>query len=155
MLTRTCEEGIQALICVARRPTPTPVPPRAIAAELKVSETYLAKILHLLVRAGILQSHRGARGGVSLARDPATVHLLEVVQAIQGVIRRNHCDLADPRIRVCGFHRAMREMHDAVVDVLSRWTLAQIAFAPCEARRDAACHMRRAGRSGAARGGSS
>jgi Rrf2 family protein len=41
--------------------------------------------------AGLLHTSRGARGGVSLARDPKDITLLEVVEAIDGPIQLNEC----------------------------------------------------------------
>jgi DNA-binding IscR family transcriptional regulator len=39
-----------------------------------------------LRRAGILTSHRGAKGGYTLARPPEEITVLEVVQALDGVV---------------------------------------------------------------------
>jgi len=41
--------------------------------------------------AGMVQTSRGARGGVSLAREPKDISLLEVVEAIDGPITLNEC----------------------------------------------------------------
>jgi Rrf2 family protein len=38
-----------------------------------------------------LHTSRGARGGVTLARDPQDITLLEVVEAIDGPIQLNEC----------------------------------------------------------------
>jgi Rrf2 family protein len=46
--------------------------------------TYLNKQLQALVRAGILTSVPGSRGGFELARSPGVVSLLDVVVAIEG-----------------------------------------------------------------------
>ena len=41
--------------------------------------------------AGLLHTSRGARGGVTLAREPKEITLLEVVEAIDGPIQLNEC----------------------------------------------------------------
>jgi Rrf2 family protein len=41
--------------------------------------------------AGVVQTSRGARGGVSLSRPPSNITLLEVVEAIDGPIALNEC----------------------------------------------------------------
>ena len=41
--------------------------------------------------AGLLHTSRGARGGVSLAREPKEISVLDVVEAIDGPILLNEC----------------------------------------------------------------
>jgi Rrf2 family protein len=50
-----------------------------------VPTAYLAKHLQAMSRAGILESVQGAGGGYRLARPPAEISVLEVVEAIDGV----------------------------------------------------------------------
>lgn len=47
---------------------------------------YVAQILQVLKRAGLIDSHRGAQGGFSLARDTERVSVAEVVEAADGSI---------------------------------------------------------------------
>jgi Rrf2 family protein len=62
-----------------------------IAQEQQIPPSFLAKIVSQLSVAGLLQTSRGARGGVSLARSPEQISLLEVVEAIDGPILLNEC----------------------------------------------------------------
>jgi Rrf2 family protein len=62
-----------------------------IAQEQQIPPSFLAKIVSQLSVAGLLQTSRGARGGVSLARPPEQISLLEVVEAIDGPILLNEC----------------------------------------------------------------
>ncbi|MGA2613413.1 MAG: Rrf2 family transcriptional regulator [Spirochaetia bacterium] len=55
-----------------------------IAKGIKVPESYLRKVLQLLARAGLVASHRGAKGGFSLARDASRITLRDVVEAVDG-----------------------------------------------------------------------
>ena len=48
-----------------------------------IPDKFLAKIFQNLTRAGLLRSHRGVRGGFSLARPPRRVSIGEVFEAIQ------------------------------------------------------------------------
>ena len=130
MLTRTTVAGINALICIANCDRDRPVPPREIAEMLDASASYMAKIAGLLVKADIARSHRGTQGGITLARRPADIALLEIVEACQGKILASYCDGAADVNEVCSFHRAMIELHDATLTVLSRWTLADLAERP-------------------------
>ena len=62
-----------------------------IAKEQNIPPSFLAKIISQLSVAGLLHTSRGARGGVSLARDPREVTMLDVIEAIDGPILLNEC----------------------------------------------------------------
>lgn len=130
MLTKTTETGIQALVYLARADAGSPISPRAVARALGVSPSYLAKIMALLVRADILQAHRGVKGGVTFARDAKTISLLDVVQPLQGIVHGRYCHETSGKMPVCAFHSAMQELHDATVAILSRWKLRDLVLRP-------------------------
>jgi Rrf2 family protein len=66
-------------------------PTSEIALKQHIPPSFLAKIVSQLSVAGIVQTSRGARGGVSLARAADEISLLEVVEAIDGPIMLNEC----------------------------------------------------------------
>jgi Rrf2 family nitric oxide-sensitive transcriptional repressor len=131
MLTKTSEVGIQTLIYLSVLNTEDPVSPKRIAAELDQSPSYLSKITGQLVKANLLTAHRGVHGGVTLSRSPEDVTLLDIVQALQGLITGNYCASTthhpDP---VCAFHAAMREVHRVTVETLTKWTVADLLANP-------------------------
>ena len=57
---------------------------QAISKKYTIPLEYLLKILQQLVRANVLRSKRGPRGGFSLARPPQKITLLQVVEAVDG-----------------------------------------------------------------------
>ena len=63
----------------------------AIAEEQHIPPSFLAKIVSQLSIAGLLHTSRGARGGVTLAREAKDITLLEVIEAIDGPIQLNEC----------------------------------------------------------------
>jgi Rrf2 family protein len=64
-----------------------------IAREEQIPPSFLAKIVSQLSIAGLINTSRGARGGVSLSRPSADISILEVVEAIDGPITLNECTL--------------------------------------------------------------
>ena len=56
-----------------------------------VPRSFLAKILQKLKHANIVESFRGVKGGFALARKPSEISLLDVIEAIQGVVSLNVC----------------------------------------------------------------
>ena len=64
-----------------------------IAREEQIPPSFLAKIVSQLSIAGLINTSRGARGGVSLSRPSSDISILEVVEAIDGPISLNECTL--------------------------------------------------------------
>lgn len=90
-----------------------------VAKREQIPYAFARSIQHDLVHAGLLKTVRGAKGGLSLACDPATTTLLEVLEALQGPINMSPCS-ADPgycaKCGECQFRavwlRADALMHD-------------------------------------------
>jgi Rrf2 family protein len=130
MLTKTSRSAIRLLTCLGQLGTSEPLSPRTLAEQLGESPSYLAKVAGQLAKAGIVQSHRGVAGGVVLSRAPETITMLAIVEACQGTILGDFCGVAPDLAKTCAFHQACAELHDSVVGVLSRWTLAQFIQKP-------------------------
>ena len=90
-ITRQADYAVRAVLYLARLGQDQRAATSQIAEEQQIPPSFLAKIVSQLSVAGLLQTSRGARGGVSLARDPDQISLLEVVEAIDGPILLNEC----------------------------------------------------------------
>jgi Rrf2 family protein len=130
MITKTTLTAVRALIFVAQNADAGPPPPRRIAEALGESPTYMAKVTRTLVKAGILRAGRGVKGGVWLSRSPKEITLQNIYEACQGAIVGDYCRDDCDLNTICSFHRAATELHEAIVGVLSRWTLAQLLKKP-------------------------
>ena len=65
-----------------------------VSKEYNIPLEYLLKILQQLVRANVLRSKRGPRGGFFLARPAESITLLEVIEAVDGPLM-SHLHLAE------------------------------------------------------------
>lgn len=83
-LGRASAYGLYALIFVSRQRTDAPVQVHLIAESTGLPIEYLRKILQRMTRARLIQSERGRRGGFRMTRDPSSITLLDVVEAIEG-----------------------------------------------------------------------
>jgi Rrf2 family protein len=63
----------------------------SIAEALDIPPSSTKVVIRQLSLAGLVQTIRGSQGGVSLARDPADISVLEVVRAIDGPIVLHEC----------------------------------------------------------------
>lgn len=104
--------------------------PAEIAKALGASPSYLSKIDTQLVKAGILEAHRGMKGGVSIARHPSMITLLDIVEAVQGRILGDYCTEFHDLDRVCGFHQAMHEVQETLLGTFRKWTLEMLVQRP-------------------------
>jgi len=90
-ITRQADYAVRAVLYLARLGSEKRAATSQIAQDQQIPPSFLAKIVSQLSVAGLLQTSRGARGGVSLARSPEQISLLEVVEAIDGPILLNEC----------------------------------------------------------------
>src|SRR4030042_5301649 len=90
-ITRQADYAVRAVLHLAKMDNGTRAATSRIAEVQKIPPSFLAKIVSQLSVAGVVQTSRGARGGVSLARDPSEINLLEVIEAIAGPIMLNEC----------------------------------------------------------------
>ncbi len=130
MLTKTTVSAIRALTYLGTRGRGRPLSPRHIAERLGESPSYLAKVVRLMVRAGILRATRGVNGGVVLHHPPRDISLLAIVEACQGAILGDFCEGTVALKRTCAFHQAAAELHRAVVQAMSHWTLEHFIERP-------------------------
>jgi len=90
-ITRQADYAVRAVYYLTKLGTDNRAATSQIADEQHIPPSFLAKIISQLSVAGLLHTSRGARGGVSLARDPQEISLLDVVEAIDGPILLNEC----------------------------------------------------------------
>ncbi|MFD4527389.1 RrF2 family transcriptional regulator [Streptomyces sp. NPDC058470] len=70
--------------CVVLTSVDEPVPATRLAELHDVSASYLAKQLQSLSRAGLIRSVQGKSGGYVLTREPDSITVLDVVEAVDG-----------------------------------------------------------------------
>jgi Rrf2 family protein len=90
-ITRQADYALRAVIYLSKLKPEERAATSMIAQEQRIPPSFLAKIVSQLSVAGLLQTSRGARGGVSLARSPEQITVLDVVEAIDGPISLNEC----------------------------------------------------------------
>lgn len=104
---------------------------RDLAEKTGIPANYLSKILWTLGNAGIIDATRGNGGGYRLKRDPAKIHLFEVVDLFDRdrtkltcfLGQGKNCDEEHP----CTAHHAWRSVRAAYLDFLHSNTVADIS----------------------------
>lgn len=86
------------------------------------------KLVHALVRAKLLQSVRGAGGGVKLARPAAAISVADIIEAVEGPIALTAC--VDHSRTDCAMEGSCRvQPHWAAVNGAVRGALGAISLA--------------------------
>ena len=107
---------------------------KAVAQRQGISDKYLEQIIHLLSKAGLVQSARGAQGGYRLARDPKDYTVGEILRLAEGSLSPVHClDCSSPceKIQSCITVSLYRRIQDAIDSVVDHTTLDDLVQEYC------------------------
>src|SRR5689334_11583479 len=131
MLSQTVEYALRAVVVLANR-AGTPQTAQCIAGATKIPTDYLFKVMQSLTRAGLVSAQRGKHGGFMLARKPAELTILDVVNAVDPLRRIHSCPLGlkSHGIRLCALHRHLDSAMAMVEHAFRSTTLADILETP-------------------------
>jgi Rrf2 family iron-sulfur cluster assembly transcriptional regulator len=131
MISDTSRYALRALVCLARAGGGQKrIQARELSTLIEVPEAYLSKILVALSRARMVQGMRGAGGGYRLAKPPAKIHLIQVVELFEGVRTRPVCLFGGDRRcsddNACTAHDTWKQVWQTYTDFLEQTSLAQL-----------------------------
>jgi len=122
--------GSRALVDLAQHYGEGSVQLKDVARRQQISVRYLQHLLTPLIKAGIVKSVRGARGGVALGRRPEDVNLREVIELLEGSIAPVEC-VDDPalcdRTAGCVTREVWTDLKKAMTDILGSTSLKKLA----------------------------
>jgi len=126
MISQTAEYALRAVVCLARDPEARLTTPE-LATLTGLPSSYLSKVLQALVRAGVVDSQRGSCGGFRLARRPAAVSLLEIVNVVDPLERhlKGSCQ-ADAEAGLAALDRRLDAVLESLEHELDRTTVADL-----------------------------
>lgn len=108
-ISRKTDYALRMLAELVSRPDEI-ISVRVAAEHNCIPYPFARAIQHDLTHSGIIDSTRGARGGMRLAIDPAATTLLDIIEAIQGPVTVFECfsapeddEAACPHVGACGF----------------------------------------------------
>ena len=138
-ITNSVEYGIHSLLWLVDPANGQPSS-RDLAELQGISPSFVAKIFPKLEKAGIVRATAGVRGGYRLAKAPADISLLDIIDAIEGNKPlfdcqeiRDRCAVFDDDAPawatngVCAIHAAMLRAEEAMRASLAQESLASIA----------------------------
>jgi len=117
-ITRQADYALRAMVFLARLEPNNKAATKKIAEQQKIPPSFLAKIVSQLSIAGLIHTSRGAHGGVVLSRPASEISLLEVIEAIDGPIALNECNVSPgncDNAEDCPLHDIWQETQDQLV----------------------------------------
>jgi FeS assembly SUF system regulator len=127
-ITKQTDYGIVLLTHLASHPEGQYNAPD-LAVETRLPLPMVSKILKVLARDGLLASHRGVKGGYSLARSPEAISMAEIISSLEGPIALTECIevsgdcMHEP---VCAVRSNWQRINEAVREALAGITLAEM-----------------------------
>jgi Rrf2 family protein len=134
MLTHKSKYALKALLVLATEFGRGPVLIAEVSRRESIPRKFLELILLEMKNQGILGSKKGKGGGYFLARPPHTIHVGDVLRALDGPLAMTFCvshsgyrrceECIDER--TCGVRLVMKEVRDATAKILDTTSLADI-----------------------------
>lgn len=129
-VTAKARYGLRILLDVAMNETHArPRTIKEIADAQDISEKFISRIVVTLRQKGMIRSARGKLGGFRLAKAPADITLLSVIEALQGPISLVDCVTdaqACGRARACAARSVWTDVNTAVRTALQGITLENV-----------------------------
>jgi Rrf2 family protein len=103
---------------------------RELAEEYAIPPELLAKVLQRLVRARLLASHQGIKGGYGLGRAPALISVADVIQAVDGPLTVTACSEDDhscDQYSRCNIRDPLWRIKDRILSALAGTSVAELA----------------------------
>ena len=132
-LTKQTMFAVRAMIhCAANEPELSRV--KDIAAAHGISEFFLFKIVRTVADRGLIETVRGRRGGIRLARPADQITLLEAVRSMEDSFDLSECFEAGgepcPTVGRCPLHVALDRALANFFSTLEAYTIADLARDP-------------------------
>jgi Rrf2 family protein len=142
-LSKRTQYSLRALYALARSYGQGPVLISRLAEEEAIPKKFLEQILLSLKSSGLVESKKGKGGGYTLVRPPGNITVAAVIRLMEGPLaplpcasetRFRKCDECVD-IETCGTRLVMREVRDAMAQILDSTTLAAVCERVDAARR--------------------
>ncbi len=137
------EYGVRLMVDLARHYGEGPMSLADVAEHEDLPRPYLEQLVVSLRAAELVVSHRGARGGYTLARPPVQIGMGDVLRALEGPIVPMICAAHDletagqcGRTTFCTVNTLWVRVRDAITDAVDSLTLADLALPPIPAPAD-------------------
>ena len=130
LITRASEYAILSLILLSS--SPEPMDSETLSSKLNIPKSFLAKILQVLAKKGLLKSYKGAKGGFTLEKAPCEISMLDVMTIVEGKAPAvfecapSESNCPSDRADICSIWPFLHKLQGKIDSFLSALTLADI-----------------------------
>jgi FeS assembly SUF system regulator len=137
-ITKQTDYGVVLLTHLAQEPNRLSTT-QELADETQLPLPMASKILKMLAREGVLESHRGAKGGYALARPAQAITVTEIISALEGPIAVTECIDGSPGdcdyTAFCPVRSNWHQINLAIRQALDGITLADMTIPLAEGNK--------------------
>jgi Rrf2 family protein len=129
-LSKKADYALMAMRHLALKAGAPSMSAREIAEQYDIPIELMAKVLQRLVRAGLLVSTQGTRGGYTLSRISSSISVADVIQAIDGPLNVTACSETDhscDQYSKCNIRDPLWKIKDRIVAALAATSVAELA----------------------------
>jgi Rrf2 family protein len=129
-LSKKADYALLAMRHLAANADRGAVSARELAESYDIPSELLAKVLQKLVRARLLASHQGIRGGYGLGRGALHISVADVIQAVDGPLTVTACSDTDhscDQFSKCNIRDPLWRIKDRIVSALAATSVAELA----------------------------
>ncbi|MHB0914529.1 MAG: RrF2 family transcriptional regulator [Thermoleophilia bacterium] len=121
--------AVRALVELAQQTNGQPIPIADIASRRDIPLQFLEQLFSTLRKSGILNSHRGVRGGFSFNKLPEDITILDVVEVLDGNITPAACTsgASCERVEGCIMNEVWNDVKSSLEETLSSWNIGDLA----------------------------
>ncbi len=128
-ISKLTDYGIVLLARLAQEPLGATLTAREMAEASALPLPVVSKMLKALVGAGLLCSQRGVKGGYQLRREPATLTVAALIEALEGPVALVACTAGPGNCEqegCCTVREPWQRINNAVRATLESVTLAEL-----------------------------
>ena len=126
---RSSQYAIQAMILISLHPIDRLLLISDISEKLDIPSPYLAKVLQILSKRGLLASVKGPGGGFKLGQPADKITLKDIVESTEGMSAFDNCVLGFARCgedNLCPVHDTWIEIKTNISEKMLSKTIAQL-----------------------------
>jgi Rrf2 family protein len=129
-LSKKADYALMAVRHLALQSGPPSTSAREIAEQYDIPLELMAKVLQRLVRAGLLISTQGTRGGYTLSRPSSVISVADVIQAIDGPFTVTACSSEKhdcEQYSKCSIRDPLWQIRERIAETLGTVSMAEMA----------------------------
>ncbi|NWF63276.1 MAG: Rrf2 family transcriptional regulator [Chloroflexi bacterium] len=129
-VNRQTDYAVRVILSLAKRPAGARISTAEIGREMLIPPALLQRIVAELAGGGFIKTQPGRDGGISLARQPGEINLLEIAEWFEGELVISDCILKQgdcPFEQKCPVSCQWKRINDLIRDEMSRIDFQQLA----------------------------